>query len=361
MRGTPLRAPEPLPRPAVGGFRKPEISNPRPLGGSSVGVDHPSGPTSSPEASPSPSAHGAPDLGLLLMVLIWGVNFSFIKAGLREMSPLVFNALRFPLAALTVFFLLRRGGRLFWPQAEDWPAVLVLGFVGNVLYQLLFIFGVDRTLVGNASILLATTPVWTLVLSVVAGDERPGRLVWVGVAGTVVGMATVVFGGKQAVSLGGATWKGDLLVLAGALTWSVYTVGSRRLIATYGAVAVTAWTLWVGCLGLFLLGIGPLSRTPVAQFSWLAWGSVLYAGVLAIGLAYVLWYRGVERLGNARTAAFSNLTPVVAMAVAWIWLGETPSPAQLLGVLVILAGLTLARLGRERALLAHAGASRSVG
>lgn len=356
--GTPSLVRNPWTRVAGRASGFPKTFNSDPVGGITVGVDQPPGPSSPAEPPPPQAPRGAPDLGLLLMVLIWGLNFSFIKAGLREMSPLAFNALRFPLAALTVFFLLRRGGRLFWPRTEDWPAVLALGFIGNVLYQLLFIFGVDRTLVGNASILLATTPIWTLLLSVLTRDERPGGLVWVGIGGTVVGMAVVVFGGRQAVTLGGWTWKGDILVLAGAFTWSIYTVGSRRLIATYGSLAVTAWTLWVGCLGLFLLGIGPLSRTPLAGLSWLAWGSVLYAGVMAIGLAYVLWYRGVEHLGNARTAAFSNLTPVVAMLVAWVWLGETPSPSQILGVLVILTGLTLARLGREKEMSSPAEVGR---
>jgi len=71
-------------------------------------------------------------------------------------------------------------------------------------------------------------------------------------------------------------------------------------------------------------------------------------GVLAIGLAYLLWYRGVQLIGNSRTAAYSNLTPVVALAVAWVWLGEVPRLLQLGGAAVVLVGLTLARLGGEQ-------------
>jgi drug/metabolite transporter (DMT)-like permease len=75
---------------------------------------------------------------------------------------------------------------------------------------------------------------------------------------------------------------------------------------------------------------------------------VAYAGILAIGLAYFLWYRGVQRIGNSRTAAYSNLTPVVALAVAWAWLGEAPGILQILGAGVVLGGLSLTRLGGER-------------
>ena len=291
---------------------------------------------------------GSADLGLLLMALIWGVNFPLIKAALGELSPLAFNGLRFPLAALTVLVILKWRGDLPRPERSDWARLAVLGVVGNIVYQGFFIFGVDATLAGNASILLATTPVWTLFLSNFLGHERPGPLVWLGIAATLSGMMLVVLGGNLSVAVKGATFRGDLLVLGGAVTWSVYSVGCRDLVAKYGAVPVTAWTLWVGTVGLVLLGLPSLARTPLGDLSLLAWGGVLYAGVLAIGLAYLLWYRGVQKIGNSRTAAYSNLTPVVALGVAWVWLGEVPGILQLVGATVVLVGLSLARLGKER-------------
>ena len=288
------------------------------------------------------------DLGLLLMALIWGVNFPLIKASLSELPPLAFNALRFPLAALTVLLILRVRGGISWPERKDWPRVVALGVFGNVVYQGFFIFGVDATFAGNASILLATTPVWTLALSTLRGHERPGPLVWIGIVTTLSGMFLVVLGGGMAVGVQSATLKGDLLMIGAAVTWSIYSVGSRGMIQKYGSIPVTAWTLWVGTLGLVILGLPTLLRVPLHQASPLAWVGVGYAGILAIGLAYILWYRGVQHIGNSRTAAYSNLTPVVALFVAWIWLSEVPKPLQILGALVVLGGLSLARLGRER-------------
>ncbi len=295
-----------------------------------------------------PLGGGSADGGLLLMAVIWGVNFPLIKAALSEIPPLAFNALRFPLAALTVFLILRRKGALPWPRRADWPRVVFLGILGNLVYQGFFIFGVDLTLAGNASLLLATTPVWTLGLSSLRGHERPGPLVWIGVLATLTGMVLVVLGGEMSLAVQESTLRGDLLILGGAVTWSAYTVGSRGLIATYGSVPVTAWTLWIGTVGLVLLGLPSLARTPLAQVSLLAWGGVAYAGILAIGLAYLLWYRGVQNIGNARTAAYSNLTPVVALGIAWAWLGEVPTLLQIAGAGIILGGLTLARAGKER-------------
>jgi len=283
------------------------------------------------------------------MAFIWGVNFPVIKAALVEIPPLAFNALRFPLAAFTVFLILKVRGGVSWPERRDLPAVIGLGILGNVVYQGFFIFGVDATLAGNASILLATIPIWTLLLSTFFRHEQPGPLVWVGILATLGGMVMVVMGGNLSLGLGGGSVRGDLLMVGAAMTWATYTVSSRHLVRKYGSTPVAAWTLWVGTLGLILLGAPTLFTVPLAQVTATAWFGVAYAGVLAIGLAYVLWNRGIKTIGSSRTAAYQNLTPVVALLVAWIWLGEVPAALQLGGAGVVLAGVSVARLsGRRR-------------
>jgi drug/metabolite transporter (DMT)-like permease len=75
-----------------------------------------------------------------------------------------------------------------------------------------------------------------------------------------------------------------------------------------------------------------------------------YAGALSVGVAYILWSYGVRHLGNTRTATYSNLVPVIAVAVAWLWLGERPGADQLLGATIIIAGVMLAQTrDRQRA------------
>ena len=131
----------------------------------------------------------ATDLGLVALAAIWGVNFSIVKIVLDEIGPLAFNALRFPLAAAVLGWIVWRGSHEVLPRREDVPRILLLGAVGNVLYQLAFIIGIDWTYAGNASLLLSTTPVWTVILSAMAGHEQPNRWVIIGVVGTLIGMA----------------------------------------------------------------------------------------------------------------------------------------------------------------------------
>ena len=133
------------------------------------------------------------------------------------------------------------------------------------------------------------------------------------------------------------------MTLLASLVWSSYTVLARRDIHTYGSLPVTAWTLWVGTIPLVLLGFPQLRETDLSSLSPGAWIGVVYAGTLAVGVAYLLWNRGVRRLGNARTALHSNLVPVVALAAAWVLLGERPTATQVTGAVVIIGGVTLAR------------------
>ena len=280
------------------------------------------------------------DLGLFLTAVIWGLNFSVVKAALREIEPLAFNALRFGCAALAVWVLLRAQGRRLMPFRKDWIPVVVLGFFGHVAFQICFIYGLDATFTGNAALLLSTSPVWVLMLSFALGRERFSGAILGGVLATLAGMVILISGGSEEF---GGTRLGDVLVLGAAVSWAVYTVFSRRMTKRRGVLEMTAWTLWAGVPFIVVAGIPDLVRTDWSAVSAGAWLGVVYAGVFAIGIAYPLWYRGVRIIGQSRTSVYQNLVPVVALVSAWLWLTETPTPQQLIGAGVILSGVVVAR------------------
>ena len=284
------------------------------------------------------------ELDLLCLVVIWGVNFSVVKVVLQEVDPLAFNALRFPFAALTVWILMRARGRRLMPRPRDRARVAWLSLFGHVAYQVFFIFGLSLTLAGNASLMLATVPMWIAILSLALGHERFSWMILGGVSITMAGMSLVILGASTGMALGGVTLRGDLFMLAAAVVWALYTVLGRRAVRRNGALEMTAWTLWLGTPALVLMGLPSLLRTDFGALSAGAWLGIVYAGALAIGLAYFIWYRGVQRLGSSRTAAYSNLVPVAALLTAWLWIGETPRALQLLGAGVILAGIAVVRL-----------------
>jgi drug/metabolite transporter (DMT)-like permease len=287
---------------------------------------------------------GRARLALLLMVILWGINFPVAKAALRELSPLAFNALRYPFAALVVFIAMRWRSGLRWPAPGDRWRVVLLGLFGNLVYQQFFIFGLDQTRAGTASILLASTPIITALLSFAAGHEHPRTGTWLGVLATFAGIALVVSLGARTGANRDHTLLGNLLMLGASLSWAGYTVGSRTLIQRYGALRFTAWTLWVGTTALVLAGLPDLLRTDLRAVSAAGWFGVVYAGAFSIGIAYLIWYYGVRQLGNTRTAVFGNLVPLVALAAAWLYLDEVPRLGQVIGAGIIIGGVTLAQM-----------------
>lgn len=290
----------------------------------------------------------SPDLAILLLVVIWGVNFSVVKWLLEQFDPLALNGLRFALGALVLVPFVVRGGGLARFERRDWLPLIGLGIVGNLVYQILFIYGIDLTLAGNAALMLAMSPVFITLLSAYMRHERIRPAGWCGVAFSTGGIACVL-AGTSGIQFGAETLVGDLVMLGAAVAWAVYTVGSSPLVRRYGALPVTGVTMWIGAALLFVVSVPSLASQDWSLVAPLAWTGLVLSGVLAVGLSYVIWHHGVEHLGSARTAVFSNTVPIVALVTAWLALGETPGPLQLVGAALIIAGVLLTRLrGTER-------------
>jgi drug/metabolite transporter (DMT)-like permease len=276
-----------------------------------------------------------------MMVVIWGANFSVIKYALREFSPVTFNALRLALASavfLGVIALVKADKNPF--TRDEWKRIAVLGVVGHLLYQLVFLAGIARTSVSNSALIFGVTPVMVALLSAFAGHERVSHLRWFGAALSFIGIYIVV--GRNA-SIGGDTFAGDVLVFVGMLCWSIYSVAAQPLLQRHSPLIVTGYSLSIGAV-LFVVAALPMAQTTNwTLISPTSWVLMVLSSLLALAFAYMVWYTAVQRIGSARTAIYSNLTPIVAMAVAAIWLGEPITPAQIAGAATILTGLFITR------------------
>ena len=129
-------------------------------------------------------------------------------------------------------------------------------------------------------------------------------------------------------------------LLQSTLFWSIYTVGSKRLIDTYGSMKTTAIMMTTGTPVLLLVCAPSLLRQDWSRVRPIAWAGLIYSALFAIALAYIIWNHAVRKIGSTRTAIYSNITPVVAMLVAWPALGEVPTLGQIVGAVVIFIGYT---------------------
>ncbi len=274
------------------------------------------------------------------MAVIWGVNFSVVKYGTQVMAPLAFNVLRMGLGCVVLLALAqwRPGPR---PSVRDRWHLMGLGVLGHCIYQVLFITGLARTRAGTAALVVAASPAAVAIVARAFGHERLTSRAVLGIVASIAGVG-LVLGGSLRVD-GTSHLVGDLLILAAVCCWAFYTSGLMPLTKRVESVQVAAWTLVGGVVPLTVLALPSLWATDWAAVSWLTWGSVVYAGVLAMVIAYLFWYRGVHEIGPTRTAMYSNLQPIVAVLVAWVALGEIPTVAQGLGAATVIGGLYLSR------------------
>ena len=293
------------------------------------------------------------DLALLLVVVIWGLNFPVIKIALEPMPPYVVNAFRFAVSAVVLGGIhgwrsRNTPGSFFAPLREHGWTVVGLGLLGYVLYQWCFIVAIDATSAGSGALIISSSPVWTAVIARAIGMEQVPLAAWSGLALSLLGTALVVLAGSASPDFSGDTLFGNGLMLAGAILWASYTVFSRPVLqAGISATGLAFFGILVSLPLLWGMGYTVIDEVDWAAVDGTVWITLLYSGGLSTGLAYAIWNAAVQRVGPSQTAIYNNLVPVVALASGVVLLGETVTLFQLMGGALILGGLFLMRRARR--------------
>ncbi len=278
---------------------------------------------------------------MLLVCLIWGVNFSVTKVAIAQMPALAFTAIRFALASLLLWAVLRVTEKPATLPAAALRRLVVLGVVGNTCYQLAFVLGLAHTSATNSSLILATVPTVVAVFAGLLGLERITPRMWLGIGLGMMGVVLVI--ATSGIEFSTETLRGDLLTVLAVLCWAGYTVGLRKLPAGFSPLRVTAVTTIAGTPGLVVVGLPGLLRMEWGAVPATAWAALFYATVFSLVVAYLLWNRSVQAVGGTRTAIYMCVTPLIAVGAAWVMLGEHARPLQGVGAVLIIAGVLLTR------------------
>ncbi len=271
----------------------------------------------------------------LIAVCLWGLAPVATRSLVSELAPLPLLALRQLLAAVVLLPwavpALRR------TDARDLPRFIVAGLLGMVGYNLPVTIGLQWLPASSTGLLLATEPVWVLVISHVFLGERAGRRF---LAGTGVALAGVaVIAGPAALSPGSGTRSvaGAALVLLATLAFGGYTVVLRPLSEKYGPVSATATSSVAGALPY--LALAGAVRPP--RLSQPAWAELLFLALGSTVAGMLLWNRAIVRGGSARISRLLYLEPVVSVLGAMVFLGERATAAVLAGGVLVIAGVLI--------------------
>ena len=274
----------------------------------------------------------------LVLCVIWGSTWLFIKLGLSDLPPLTFAGIRFVIAC-AILLILIRARRIPLPESRrDWLLLAITGVLSFSLNYGLLFWGEQYISSGLAALLQATIPAFGLVF---AHFHLPGeRMTWAKTFGVVLGVlgVAVIFSNQLAIAGGRALAGCVALVLS-----SVFVAYSNVLVKAYGRklepAILAAGQMFFGLIPLLLIGI-PLEGNPF-HFRWspLALVSLFYLAVVGSVIAFLLYYWLVHNMDVTKTMLIALVTPVVAVALGMVVLGEDLSWRTIAGGIMIMAGV----------------------
>ncbi|AVO49496.1 EamA family transporter [Melaminivora suipulveris] len=255
---------------------------------------------------------------LVLLTLIWGLNWPVMKLGVADIAPLTFRMLSFwlglPFLALV---LLQRGESFVIPRAW-WPRVVLLTVVNMVVWHALMILAIPLLSSGRAAILGYTMPIFSAVIgSAIFGDRLAGRG-WVGVLAAAIGVLLLLWNEMAAL---GSSALGVVLMLTSAACWALGTQLLRRLHVPVSLLTLSFWMVALTCIVLTALALAfEHSRWHMPGLP--AAAAVLYNGVLALAFAQVAWFFLARTLPPVASTLSVMLIPVIGVFSGALWLGE---------------------------------------
>ncbi len=269
-----------------------------------------------------------------IAALLFGASVVAVRIAVRDVPPLTLAFLRFGQGTMLLaagLALFRRD--LFHVARRDLPYLALLGVIFYTIFPVSFNAGLQYLPASQASLLLATTPLWTLLLARAVTRERLATRQIVGVIVSISGVAIVM----TDRGLGQVSVIGVLLLITTALSGAIYNVLAKRALAKYNGVTVTFYAMLAGSLLLMPSLVGShlnlLSRETLAL--------VAFLGVFGGAVAFTLWTVALRRLSPTEVAVYINLNPIAASLLAAAMLGERLTPAFVVGFVAVAAGVLI--------------------
>jgi drug/metabolite transporter (DMT)-like permease len=289
--------------------------------------------------APPRAAFSPANAAAAVAAVLFGASVVAVRIAVRDVPPLTLAFLRFgqgALALLLALALFRRERLRVAPR--DVPYLALLGLLFYALFPITFNVGLRYIEASRAALILATMPLWTVVLARRMAHERLTRRQIVGVLISVAGVALVM--ADRGVGHSTRSTTGDLLLVATAICGAIYNVAAKRLLIRYDGVTVTCYAMLFG--SLFLLpalafergfNLGASSRETILL--------VVFLGVFGGALAFSMWTSALRWLSPTQVAVYINLNPLAATLLAATMLGERLSVWFVVGFVAVAAGVLI--------------------
>lgn len=275
-------------------------------------------------------------------MLVWGGTWVAGRYAVLEAPPLAIAVWRFLLASASLLALVAwRNGGLPRPTRREWRLIFGLGVTGIFLYNLCFLYGLQRLAAGHAALVVALNPVIVTVAAAWLAHEHLTPRKAIGSAVALAGCLTVIGHGSPLAPLQGEFGLGEILIVGCALSWAAYTLIGRRATKTLSPLVATAYSSAIGWAMLLATALLDRPAALMPTYSPLVWTCILFLALLGTTLGFTWFNEAVARIGAARASIFINLVPVAAVLQgAWL-LDERLGLPVLAGGALVLIGVAL--------------------
>lgn len=299
-----------------------------------------------PSSTAAPSNPTSPLSAVALMLIcaaVWGSVFPIAKPILEQMHPLSLAFWRFAIAGvclLPYLFFMKRSG---YPPLTLRPFLLACGFgiLGAGGLNLGLFTGLQLTSAMNGALIMSLSPVFTALLGAAVSRKVPGGTLVFSLITGLLGVILVITQGDLQVLLNIDFNRGDLMIFAGMLCWSVYTLATPWISQWMPVMAFTLLSMIAGALTIGLACLFSVDAHPWQELRNLPLTlqlSALYIGLFATVAGYLLWINGVRKLGASNAALFLNFVPGFSALLSEL-LGQPLTDIQLMGMLIVMGGL----------------------
>jgi drug/metabolite transporter (DMT)-like permease len=281
-------------------------------------------------------------LALFAINVFWGGSFVANAIALKSISPIEIASLRFFLAAplLLIITYAWKGKNMLKIDVKDIGTLIIMAMTGVTLQYIVQVSAQDYTTATNASLLINTSVFFIIFLSAAFLKEKltPFRII-----GSLVGFAGVallVSKGTLSFVFGGSA-TGDLLILASAFLWAVYSIYSKRLASRYNTLTILSYVFIIGAIGLLPFYFFTPHKS-IISIPLDAALSILFLSIFCSIIAYLVYNLALERMDASSVALYIYFVPLSTIVLAWLILGESMTIASMGGGLMILLGMYLA-------------------
>lgn len=276
---------------------------------------------------------------LSLATIFWGIQPLCIKILIASWTPASLTCLRYLLISMILFALMYlRHEKKFIPPKNCVIPLLLMGLTGIAINNVSQFTGLKYSTITNCTLIAATGPAVTALLSAVFIRERLKLLQWIGIIVSFIGVIFLITKGSWEILTNFRFNPGDILFFTCQIVWAAYSIIGLRVMKHLSAIAVTAWSGLLGSIEVALFAMCT-DQLGYINLDGVGWGSFAFV-VLCGGVGSMLfWNIGVKNAGPSMAAIFSNLTPIFGMLCGVVFLNEEIGIMQISGALAIFVGV----------------------